>query len=282
MVKSLTHIVNYNREMLFNNEKTCAIWFNSKNWGDAVNPVLIQHFSGKKPFRITKYWINLKNEPIYAVVGSILDYPLLTSKMLKNTIIWGSGFVADSGRLQGVPKKICAVRGPLTRNNIIKTGIKCPEIYGDPALLYSKLYKPNIAKKYKLGIIPHYTDKENNLLKNFKKVPEIKLIDIAGPINSVVDEICSCKYIASSSLHGIIVADSYNVPSLWIKFSDNVWGEGFKFRDYFGSVRRLEPEPLVITEGIMVDDIYNTFYNYKIDIDLNELLEVCPFYNCEF
>jgi pyruvyltransferase len=179
------------------------------------------------------------------------------------------------------PKKISAVRGPLTRKRIIKTGIECPEIYGDPALLYPKIYKPNITKKYKLGIIPHYIEKENNFLKNFKKIPEIKLIDIEGPINSVVDDICSCKYIASSSLHGIILADAYCVSSVWIKFSDNVWGEGFKFRDYFLSVRRSETEPLVISEETMVDDIYNSFYNYKVDIDLNELLDVCPFYNCK-
>ena len=280
MITSLKQIVHHNREMLLNNEKICAIWFDSKNWGDALNPVLIQHFSGKKPFLITKYSINLKNDPIYAVIGSILDLPLLTTKMVKNTIIWGTGFIVDSGRLQGTPKKICAVRGPLTRKNILKTGIECPEIYGDPALLYPKLYKPNITKKYKLGIIPHYMDKENTLLKKFK-IPEIKFIDIEGPINSVVDEICSCRYIASSSLHGIIAADAYCVPSTWIKFSENVMGEGFKFRDYFGSVIRSETEPLVISEETMVDDIYDTFYNYKIDIDLNELLDACPFNNCK-
>src|SRR5665647_350703 len=124
MIKSLTQIVYHNRKMLLDKEKICAIWFESKNWGDALNPVLLQYFSGKEPFRITKYSINLRNDPIYTSIGSILDLPLLTKKMLKNTIIWGTGFIADSGRLQGSPQKICAVRGPLTRENILKTGIK--------------------------------------------------------------------------------------------------------------------------------------------------------------
>jgi pyruvyltransferase len=271
--------INHNMKMLFNKKKINAIWYESKNWGDALNPVLIQRLSGLKPFLIQEYTINPRNEPIYMVIGSFLQTPILTNQMLKNTVIWGSGFISDSGRLQGSPQKICAVRGPLTRENILKTGIKCPEVYGDPALLYSKLYRPNITKKYKLGIIPHYFDKENDLLKNFKNIPEINLIDIEGSINSVIDQICSCKYIASSSLHGIIAADTYDIPSVWIKFSDNVIGEGFKFRDYFKSVNRLDNEPLIITEKTTVDNIFDSIYNYEIDIDLNELLDVCPFYN---
>ena len=266
-------------KMLFDTRKINALWFESRNWGDALNPVLIQHVSGLKPFLIREYTINPKNEPIYTVIGSFLQTPLLTDRMLKNTIIWGTGFISESGRLHGTPKKICAVRGPLTRENILKTGLQCPEVYGDPALLYPRIYKPTIPKKYKLGIIPHYRDKGNNLLKNFKNVPEITIIDIEGPINSVVDKIVSCTYIASSSLHGIIAADAYGVPSVWIKLSDNVIGEGFKFRDYFGSVGRSETEPLVVGPETMADDVYDTFYNYKIDIDLNELLDVCPFNN---
>ena len=105
-----------------------------------------------------------------------------------------------------------------------------------------------------------------------------KIIDIESPINLVVDQICSCKYIASSSLHGIIAADAYNVPSLYIKFSDKVKGKGFKFRDYFGSVGGSDTEPQLYLKKLMVDDIYRSISNYKIDIDLNELLDVCPFF----
>lgn len=265
--------------MLTNKEKINVIWWNSKNWGDALNPVLVQYLSGLKPFDIHLYTLNPKNEPIYSVIGSILGFHIFShDKIVKNTIIWGTGFMTESGRFHRTPRQICAVRGPLTRENIQKSGFFCPEIYGDPALLYPRVYKPHINKKYKLGIIPHYHEKENNFIKIFENDPEIKLIDMEGPINGVVDQICGCKYIASSALHGIIAADAYGVPSVWIKLSDKVVGEGFKFRDYFGSVGRSETEPLIISEKITVDSIYDSFYNYKIDIDLHQLLDVCPFY----
>jgi pyruvyltransferase len=280
MLAPLKQIMNNNREMLTNKEKINVIWWNGKNWGDALNVVLIQYLSGLKPFEIIKYTFNPKNEPIYTAIGSILDFAILSNdRILKNTIIWGSGFMEESGRLHRAPRQICAVRGPLTRENIQKSGFDCPEIYGDPALLYPYIYRPPVNKRYKLGIIPHHHEKENNLLRIFENYPEIKLIDIEGPINTVVDEICSCRYIASSSLHGIIAADAYGVPSVWIKLSDKIRGGGFKFRDYFGSVGRSETEPLVISEKITVDSIYDSFYHYKIDIDLPTLLEVCPFYN---
>lgn len=280
MIVPLKRKIFHNMKMLLQRRKINAIWWKSNNWGDALNPVLIQYLSGLKPFRIQDYTINPKNEPIYTVIGSILDWPLLKNKkILKNTVIWGTGFMIESGRLQGKPRQICAVRGPLTRENILKSGIPCPERYGDPALLYPMIYQPNINKKVKLGIIPHLLDKESNLIKNFFIDPEIKVIDIEGPIDTIVDQICSCKYIASSSLHGIIAADAYSVPSVYIKFSEKVVGDGFKFRDYFGSVGRSDTEPLIMTEKTTVDDIYHRVSNYRIDIDVNDLLDACPFYN---
>jgi pyruvyltransferase len=270
----------HNLKMLLSIKKINAIWYESENLGDALSPILIEYLSGLRPFQIKEYSVNPKNEPIYTVIGSILEFPLLKNKkILKNTIIWGTGFIAESGKLHGTPKQICAVRGPLTRDNILKSGIKCPEIYGDPALLYSRIYKPAINKQYKLGIIPHYIEKGNYLLKEFKNNSEILIIDIEGPINTVIDQIYSCKSIASSSLHGIIAADTYGIPSLYIKLSDRVVGNGFKFRDYFGSVGRTDTDPLIISKNTTVDDIYGSFFNSKIDIDLNELLDVCPFYN---
>ena len=252
--------------------------FEADNWGDKLNPVLIKCLTGKRPINVDDI-VNYKNKPIYTVIGSILE-----KCDNKNIVVWGTGFISKDGRFKIKPKQICAVRGPLTRDLVIKQGIDCPEIFGDPSLLYSKFYNPPRNKIYKLGVIPHQYDRNSQFLDLFRHNPEILIIDVSSDINKFVDDICSCKYIVSSALHGIIASDAYGVPSLWIKFSDLYFGKykfmdifNFKFMDYFQSVGREDYSPIAINQNTTLPDIYNAFYHYRIDIDLDLLLNACPF-----
>jgi len=203
-------------------------------------------------------------------IGSILHFTL------KNDIVWGSGFICDNEKCREKPLQVYAVRGQLSRQMLLGQGIKCPEIYGDPALLFPRFYNPIIEKKYDLGIIPHYVDAQNENLKNFIS-EKVLIIDIKSGYQKVITSILSCKKIVSSALHGIIVADAYGIPAMWLEFSDKVVGKGFKFRDYFLSVQRKDTEPLRITNKTTLEDLYKLFYDYKIKIDLDLLLNECPF-----
>ena len=243
------------------------------NWGDALNPVLVERLSGRKPY-LSRKIINVTNKPVYSVIGSVLGQK---QNRIKNIVVWGSGFMSEQSSFEVKPRGICAVRGPLTRNRILSLGLDCPEVYGDPALLYPLFYKPKRVKKYKLGIIPHHQDRNDEKLKRFEQYSDVLIIDILGGIDEFIDEICSCELIASTSLHGIIAADSYDVPSAWIELSDKVSGGGFKFFDYFQSVGRECRNPLQITENTSLQQIYDQFEDYKIDIDLAKLLDACPF-----
>ncbi|MBU1642941.1 polysaccharide pyruvyl transferase family protein [bacterium] len=263
-------VLNKAVDIFYNDEKYLKIFFSKgiQNFGDVVTPILIEKLSGKKIRYIgkPKYF---KNTNLLAI-GSILH---LASK---DSIVWGSGFMDPEKKCYEKPKKVFAVRGPKTRELLLSQGVQCPEVYGDPALLLPLIYAPKIIKKYELGIIPHYTDKNNVWLVQFNNLENIKIIDVQNK-NTLhfIDDILSCEKIASSSLHGIITADAYGIPSTWIEFSDKV--HGFKFMDYFLSVKRTDTKPLKVTEGTTLDAINSTFYDYKTDIDLNKLLDSAPF-----
>lgn len=264
-------------ELTMNSDEKIVKWHSSietkRNFGDALNPWLFEKITGNLPINSSKIF-NFKNRPVYSCIGSILD-----NNSTKNLVVWGSGFKEKGNVFQEIPQKIFAVRGPLSRNNILDQGIECPEIYGDPALLLPKFYNPNITKKYKLGIVAHYVDKQNKFyLQLIDALPnDILVIDIENTIENVVDDILQCESIASSSLHGIIVSDAYKIPSIQLKFSENVIGDNFKFKDYMASVNREYMEPIIVDYDTSLNNILNSFSEYTININIDELYEVCPF-----
>jgi pyruvyltransferase len=242
--------------------------YSPNNWGDFVAPVLCKMISGQDSVYLPE--VNDYQGTSYAVIGSILGW--LTNP---NVVVWGCGFISESSSLQ-TNMKITAVRGKLTRDKILQQGFKCPEVYGDPVLLFSRYYKPVVSKKYKLGIIPHYIDKDVKWIEKVSKDSDVKIIDICGDSLGFVDEVLECEMIVSSSLHGLILADSYGIPNLWIKLSENVGGKGFKFRDYFSSINK----PVVcldVNDDTSLKEVYSTIFKHDIEIDLDLLINNCPF-----
>ncbi len=250
-------------------------WFNKEqNFGDFINPYLISKLSGKKAVWIKpKYCV----QDHYLCIGSILH------ERSKNTIVWGSGFLSNNILKLTKPKKIFAVRGPKSRQLLIDNNIDCPEVYGDPALLLPMFYTPKIRKKYKVGIVPHYVDKNSVWLNSIKNNMDVNVIDIQqnDPLN-FIDELLECEAIISSSLHGLIVSDAYGIPSIWVQFSTNITGNNFKFYDYFASVERNNEKPFFVNTNTLLKDIMNNKREYKINIDLDKLINSCPFKDKDF
>jgi pyruvyltransferase len=254
--------------------------FETKNWGDALNPVLIEAISGLKA---KGFDVNFRNQSpppqnpnestVYLVIGSTLQHADC------QTVVWGAGCLDEYTRFRQKPKKICAVRGPLSAEIIRAQGVECPDVYGDPALLFSRFYKPKVTPSYKLGIIPHYCDNNDSLLKRFQNNPDVLIIDIKGEIKKVVEDICRCERIVSSSLHGIIASDAYGIPSAWITISDNLPGRkgGFKFRDYLASIGLRDQAPYFLTHDTSVEQLCKICRLHEVSLDLDRLLDVCPF-----
>jgi len=239
-------------------------WFTEHyNWGDAVNPYLVKAISNDQVQLIEN-----PNQKRYLCIGSILHLAD------NNCTVWGSGFINEESHIKSSPK-ILAVRGPLTRQKLLKDGIECPEIYGDPVLLFPHYYYPTIEKKYEFGIILHYSEKGHPWVENFRNMPFVNIIDIQSSPEELPKQILSCNIIFSSSLHGLILADAYKVAGFWIKFGD--WLGDFKFKDYLLSVNR-KPEPILIKPGTSLKNlIHNSDMLYHPYIDLQKLYDSCPF-----
>lgn len=247
------------------------------NIGDDINYYLIKELSHK---RILNYWdfFNLRKQPNFMVIGSIIGW--MTNK---DSIIWGSGMREPDNPLPAIPRKVLAVRGPLTRKYLISQGVECPEIYGDPALLLPKIYPLSfVNKKYLIGVILHKNDLGNSIIKEFieRERNKARQIDIKHykDWRQVIKEIVECEMIISSSLHGLILSDAYHIPNVWIKFSDETFDGSFKYLDYFASVKRPIDGPLVIRSRLDLSDLLQYKDSYSpITFDAQKLLSVCPF-----
>lgn len=244
-----------------------------RNFGDELNYYLLRELTGK---HIAGYYniCHIRQRSDLMFIGSLVE-EFTTS----NSIIWGSGAISGDKVMRHKPAKVCAVRGKLTRQYLLSQGVDCPEIYGDPALLLPMVYQPNIEKKYKIGLIPHIHDLENPIVKKLLISNLVHLIRFNdyGDWHSVIDEINQCEMIASSSLHGLIISDAYNIPNVWIRISDKIEGGNFKFLDYFSAVNRLISEPFIIDNEATAEKLKNEAKSYtSIEFDVRPFILASP------
>ncbi|MGI6539152.1 MAG: polysaccharide pyruvyl transferase family protein [Caldicoprobacterales bacterium] len=98
-------------------------------------------------------------------------------------------------------------------SEIMKIDVNVP--LADPGLLASKLLSERRQKKYSVGIIPHFSQQQEEIFAKLNRhYQNSTIIDITKPPLEVIDNIASCEYIISSSLHGLVFADSLLIPSL--------------------------------------------------------------------
>lgn len=249
-----------------------------ENYGDLIGAYLVEKISHKNVvWTHPKRW-HLKDffSPIYVTAGSILAH------VNKKCVVWGSGIIQQDQVVK--PATILAVRGPQTRNNLLAQGYEVPEVFGDPALLMPQFYQPNVEKTYRLGIVPHYTDFKE-VYDMYNDIPDVLVIDLmTTSIETTTDLFLQCERIISSSLHGLIISHAYNIPAVWVAFSDKLFGDGIKFQDYFESVgikpyrpnqlvSKLKPDALLL----LFDTKHSLPKASTIKHLQEDLMRVCPF-----
>jgi pyruvyltransferase len=209
-----------------------AFWWGSKNFGDSLSKIVISHVSGLVPIHVSNQYSGK-----VLGIGSILHHALA-----EKDVVWGSGAIRNEPIDPPRDTQFLAVRGPWTQS-LIRADV--PSVFGDPSILLPGIHRPNPGPRYSVGVVPHYVDRPYVTIAD----PSVLLIDVSLPWRRVVDLIARCDMILSSSLHGLIVAESYGIPAAWITISDRIVGGTFKFNDYLLGTGRSEREPVPWERG---------------------------------
>lgn len=281
---------------------------NIDNYGDLLSPYIIQKLSGchivhKNYFvgnwkshiynwvkEISHLNLSLDCDYLFPFESNVVGVGSIIFSGNKRSHIWGSGFMSQMEQCKyGI---IHAVRGYLSLEKIreqIAEG-SCVKFadkvaIGDPGLLLPLFISPS-DKKYRIGIVPHFSE-----IEYFEETygDKYHVIDLrSADIEFVTNEITSCEYILSTSLHGIIVAHAYGVPALWCEHTGlEEDTNGFKFHDYFSSIGIESYLPIREFDEVLKDEstIVAQFNIRRASIlpsiDLEQLradlLEVAPF-----
>lgn len=231
------------------------------NFGDYLSLKLIQRIVGGE----VKVCQKTEEKKLLAI-GSILIFAR------DGDIIWGTGMNGKRLDLKDYKFKcpdIRAVRGPLTRDFIINNfNIYCPEVYGDPALLipyFFPEFKKKKNPKYEYIIIPHYSE-----LALFPKQLYANVVYPTDPWNEVIRKILDSKFVISSSLHGIVVAEAYGIPARYLRITEHE--PLFKYQDYYLGTNRL-----TFNYAISVEEALDMGGEAPAKCDLQKLYDAFPF-----
>lgn len=243
------------------------------NFGDWITPYLVRRACGRDPGPPADPTKTREN--VILAVGSIMRL------CGPNTVVWGSG-IRDRNQEIVPGRRVRSVRGPLTRRRLLEVGGECPPVYGDPALLLPRFHRPRPGdRRFRLGVVPHFTQ-YRAVRALYEGDGGVTVIDLrTSDVEAVVDRIAACDAIASSSLHGIVVANAYGVPVRWVKFDTDIMGDDTKFHDHFASIGRPDETCIdaVRYRKIDADELVAQTTPYEIDIDLDRLWEASPFHD---
>lgn len=249
------------------------------NIGDSINPLIIENIIGYKVQHAE--W----NECETSGIGSGLRRffmpredvfasregfrKKMTGLMtLRPCQIWSSGFIRYCDKRE-IPVRnhlrIASVRGELSKKRmeqILGKNIDCT--LGDAGLLASELIKEKTNKKFTLGIISHQREIDEREWDHLHdSIENSILLDVRADPMETLKKMSECECIVSSSLHGLIIADSFGIPNQRVVLTDRLAGDGFKFDDYY-SAFGIEPEPPINLKESIIIDIEKIKADYSI------------------
>ncbi len=204
-------------------------WAGHPNLGDMLSRVIVEWLLGE-----TVHMAGGDCSRKLLAVGSVLQYAR------PGDVVWGTGIhpasqLSFSQCRDRLPVTVLAVRGPISRDVLVARGLKCPELYGDPAVLMP-LIRPSAPRDHKkIIVIPHMSEYHSALQS--ARDTAIDIVDPSADWQVTVDKISSSGRVISGSLHGLVVAEAYGVPATWYRadFKEGV----AKYYDYYLGTGRI-------------------------------------------
>jgi len=238
------------------------------NVGDAVNPDLISALSGRPTV-----WTGDLGEPHLLATGSILGLATPSS------LVWGSGVLHAHTNVDNVEgANITALRGPFSAGVVRAAGIDVGDIpLGDPGFLAPELLgiRRKVESEYELGIVPHYVDRDSPSLERLAAAGAHVLNVHDDPV-TFLQQMATCAAIASTSLHGLIFAEALGIPNLWLKVSNEIAGDDFKFADWFATTAQPQRAPYMLDDSHTLGQVAGNAELHDSKIDLAALRSAFP------
>lgn len=199
-----------------------------QNFGDYLSAGIVEMVSGRNVV-----WSSAQKAEMIAI-GSVLVREK-KAKILgfpRRLHIWGTGSGSPNDTFSD-RHYYHAVRGAHCQAQI--KGLRSQPALGDPGLLAARYVQGRDKKSIRVGVIPHLSHQNDPQINAIlQRIPGSRIIDVFSPVKQVLEEISACEFVLSSSLHGLIIADSYGVPNRWLTLEDDESWK-FKFNDYYSS-----------------------------------------------
>jgi pyruvyltransferase len=201
------------------------------NFEDRLSKKIVERIVDHKILTTSAPYLQQKK---LLAVGSILHVAN------DNDVVWGSGIDGENQNLEKLrvlQLDVRAVRGPLTRKTLMQRGIDCPEVYGDPTLLFPRLFpefKKNEHPSKDYVVIPNYSDEHL-----FSHLPQ--MVSTTENWQKVINTILDSKFVISSSLAGIMIAEAYGIPARLLRINKEGNSDDLiKFADYYYGTNRFD------------------------------------------
>lgn len=219
------------------------------NFGDSINPVLFERIFGvcvKRGFPTNCDVVGIGSLMQMFTLRHIIKnskYLYFLKYNYKPVVTMGTGFCCDISKFRFGVRTYREVnplilRGKLSHEVLERVNKKrySGVVYGDLGLLSSYLLEKKVGKRYAVGIVPHKFDYDNPKIEFLvRSIPNSVLLDLREPPLETLNKIAECDTIVSSSLHGLVAADSLGIPNMRMKLSNHGFdfNVDFKFDDYY-------------------------------------------------